>query len=79
MNGTACFTWKIELVFVLTQENAFCQGFHFKANRKSIESSRNGTRDFQNTPPSERSACFYVTITGNFERFQHFNLEKKIF
>ena len=31
--------------------------------------------DFQNSPPSERSACFHVTITGNFERFQYFNFE----
>ena len=23
----------------------------------------------------ERSACFYVTINGNFEHFQHFNFE----
>ena len=33
------------------------------------------TRDFQNRPPFERSACFYVTISGNFERFQYFNFE----
>ena len=33
---------------------------------------KNGTRDFQNSPPFERSACFYVTIVGNFERFQYF-------
>ena len=32
--------------------------------------------DFQNSPLFERSACFYVTITGNFERFQYFNFEK---
>ena len=31
--------------------------------------------DFQNSPPFERLACFYVTITGNFERFQYFNFE----
>ena len=31
--------------------------------------------DFQNSPPFERSACFYVTIMGNFERFQYFNFE----
>ena len=28
------------LVFVLTPENGFCQRFHFKANRKSIGSSK---------------------------------------
>ena len=34
-----------------------------------------GTRDFQNDPPFERSACFYFIISGNFERFQYFNYE----
>ena len=33
------------------------------------------TRDFQNSPPLERFACFYVTINENFERFQSFNFE----
>ena len=31
--------------------------------------------DFQNRPTFERSTRFYVTITGNFERFQYFNFE----
>ena len=30
---------------------------------------------FQNTPPFERSECFHVTISGNFERFQYFKFE----
>ena len=29
----------------------------------------------QNSPPFERLACFYVTISGNFERFQYLNFE----
>ena len=33
------------------------------------------SRDFQYSPPFERSACLYVTITGNFERFQYLNFE----
>ena len=32
----------------------------FKANRKSVVSSKNGTRDFQNSLPFERSACFFM-------------------
>ena len=36
---------------------------------------KNGTKDFENSPPFQRSACFYVTISGNFERFQYFNFE----
>ena len=35
----------------------------------------NGTRDFQNSPSFERSACFYMTTTGNFERFHYFIFE----
>ena len=31
---------------------------------------------FQNSPPFERSACFYVTISESFERFQYFDFEK---
>ena len=42
------------------------RGFIFK---------RGGTRDFQNSPPFERSTCFHVTISGNFERFQYFKFE----
>ena len=45
------FTAKLELVFVLTFENAF-------------------------STPFERSACFYVTISGSFKRFQYVNFEK---
>ena len=31
--------------------------------------------NFQNSPPFERSACFYETTTENFECFQCFNFE----
>ena len=69
------FTVKLELVFVLTLENAFSYSFHFKANRKSIGSFKNGTRDFQNSSLFERSAFFYVTISESFKRFQSSNFE----
>ena len=48
-----------------------------KDNRKSISSFflKNGTIGFQNKPLFERSACFYVTITGNFERFRYFQFK----
>ena len=58
----ASFTVKLGLVFL--------RGFYFKANRKNIGSFKNGT-----SPPFERSACCYVTISGNFELFQYFNFE----
>ena len=75
---SASFTAKFGLVFVLTLEKTFCLRFHFKANRKSISSSKNGTRDFQNNPRFERLACFYVTLSGNFERLQTKNYFKKL-
>ena len=34
---------------------------------------KSGTRDFHNSPPVERSACFYVIINGIFSRFQYFS------
>ena len=34
-----------------------------------------GTRDFQHSPPFEKSACSYETISGHFERFQYSNFE----
>ena len=43
---------------------------------KQGDSSNNGTRDFSDSLPFERSLCFYVTITEIFEHFQYFNLEK---
>ena len=67
-------TAKLELDFALS-ENGFSKSFHFKANRKSMGSSKSGTRDFQNSPPFERSVGFYVTISESLKRFQYFNFE----
>ena len=66
---------KFELVFVLTQEKAFFQSFIVKPTERVQALLKDGTRDFENTPPFERSACFYVTITGNFKHFQCFKFE----
>ena len=38
-----------------------------------VSSSKNGARDFQNSPLFERLACSYMTISVTFERFQYFN------
>ena len=72
---SASFTAKFELVFVLTLGNVFSKRFDFKANRKNMIFLKSNTRNFQKTHPFERSACFYMTISGNFERFQYFNFE----
>ena len=69
------FTAKYGLVFILTLENAFSQRFHFQATERAQVILKNGTRNFQNSPSFERSACFYVTISENFEHFHYFNFE----
>ena len=48
---------------------------YFKVKKNNIGFSKSATRDFQNSPPFERLACFYVTVTGDFQRFQYFNTE----
>ena len=54
---------------------------YFQYSRMSIPIERtyvflkSDTRHFKNSPPFENSACFYVTITGNVDRFQYFNFE----
>ena len=60
------FAAKYGLVFVLALENAFSWRFFLKAKGK--------IRDFQISPPFARLA-FFVTISGNFQRFQYFNFE----
>ena len=32
-------------------------------------------KDFRNSPPFEKSAWFYETISGNFESFRYCNFE----
>ena len=70
---SSSFTAKFDLAFGLTLENAFSQRFHFKVNSKSIVSSKKRYYGFLKGPSVERSACFYMTTTENFERFQYFN------
>ena len=65
---------KIELVTVLTQDNAFSfWGFVLETTETALVLLKNGIRDFQNSPPFERLTSFYVTITRNFESLQYFN------
>ena len=70
------FNGKIWVGFVVTLKNSFSYRFHFKATEGAQVFPKNSTRDFQNSPPFERSACFYLIISGNFERFQYFNFKK---
>ena len=67
------FYGKIWVGFCLNTGKHFFFEISFRANRKSIGYLKSGTKDYQNNPPFERSACFYATISGKFERFQYFN------
>ena len=71
---SASFTAKFGSVFVLTK-TLFLRDFIFKSTERASVLLKNGTRDFQNSHPFKRSACFYVTISEYFERFQYFNFE----
>ena len=51
----------------------FLRGFILKPTEKGYDFLKTGTRNFQNSPEFERSACFYVTISENFEDFQYFS------
>ena len=65
-------TW---IGFCLNNGKRFFLEFSLYSQQKDHIFLKNSTRDFQNSPPFDRWACFYVTITGNFEHFQYFNLE----
>ena len=53
----------------------YSRGLILKPIERELVLLKTGIRNFQNSPPFERSECFYVIITGNFERFQYFNFE----
>ena len=69
----AIFTAKLGFDFVLTLENAFFRGFILKPTERAEFPLQNSTRGLQNSPPFERSACFYVIIYEKFKLFQCFN------
>ena len=69
------FYGKICVGFCPTTGKHLFSELHFKANRESIGSSKKWYQDFQNNPSFQRSACFYVAISGNFKRFQYSNFE----
>ena len=69
------FTAKFGLVFVLNWKTLFLRGFIVKPIERAKILLRKSARDFRNSLPFKRSACFYVAISENFERFQYFNFE----
>ena len=48
----------------------FRRGFILKLTGRTQVLLKNDTINFKNSLTFERSACFYVAITGNLERFQ---------
>ena len=69
------FAAKFELVFVLTWKTLFLRGSILKPTERTEAFLKSGMRDFQNSLPFEKSACFYVAVSENFERFRFFNFE----
>ena len=57
-------------------ETLFLRGFILNPTERAYIVLKKLSWYFQNSSPFERSACFYVTICGNFELFQYFNFEK---
>ena len=53
----------------------FLRVFNLKPTERAWVLLKTGPKDSQNSPPFERSACFYVTISESFKRFQYFNFE----
>ena len=53
----------------------FLRRFILKPKERARVLLKNSARNFQNSPPFEKSACFYVTVGGNLECFQYFNFE----
>ena len=70
------FTAKLELVFFLNiRKHFFLRVLILKPAERTQVLLKNGTRDFRNSPPFQRSACFPVTTSESFKRFQYFKFE----
>ena len=63
------------LTFVLEVKTLFLRRFILKSAEGTQALLRQDNRNFHNSSPFERLACFCVKITGNSERFQFFNFE----
>ena len=61
--------------FIKQTENTFFLSFHYKSDveRKQVFLKR-GARDFQNSPPFEKSTCFYAFMCQSLEILNVFNI-----
>ena len=53
----------------------FLRSFIFKPTERAKVLLKDGTRYFQNSPPLEKSTCFYGAINESFEHFQYFKTD----
>ena len=72
---TKTFFIKPEYRFLV--ESTKIENASFLYNTVRSDVLKNVTRDFQNNPSFDRSA-FFMTIIGNFERFQYFSFEMNL-
>ena len=78
MNGCSFHQLPLQKLgwFLYQHRKTLClRGFILKPRERAWILLQNGTRDFQNYPPFEISACFFVTTTGSFECFHSFIFE----
>ena len=61
--------------FLNIRKRFFLRVFILNPTERAQVFPKNGTRGFENSPPLQRSARFYVTISESFKRFQCFNFE----
>ena len=72
------FTVKLELVFAWTFKSAFSWSFHFKANRKSMDSSKKRHKGFSKQPSVWEIGTFLCDNQWMFQTFSKLTL-KQIF
>ena len=66
-DGFCLITAKCEMAFCLNTGKRFLvEVFILKPIERLYVSLKNGTKDFEYIPPFKTSACFYVTINGDF-------------
>ena len=70
--GRLCCKIFISFCFI-TEEHSFLEVSFLKTAERALKHS---TRHFKNKSLVDRLACSYVSVTGNFGRFQYFNFEK---
>ena len=79
MNGSSFqqVLWQ-NLGWFLSQhrKTLFLRNFILKPTATAQLLLKHCTMNFQNSSPFQRLTCFYVTINGNFERFQYFKFEE---